>query len=79
MFALATIDDLLDNSHTLGLYCIDCDRWAEADLRCLSQRGLGARLITGSRFRCADCGRVAEKQVRPPVPQVGGATAYIQP
>ena len=79
MFALATIDDLLENSHTLGLYCIECDRWAEADLVRLAGQGFGSRQITGSRFRCSDCGGIAEKQVRPPVPQVGGAAAYIQP
>ena len=35
------------------------------------------RPVTEARFRCKDCGENVEKQVRPPVPTVGGAVAYI--
>ena len=30
-----------------------------------------------AQFRCRDYGEIVEKQVRPPVPQVGEAVAYI--
>lgn len=79
MHQLATIADLYHHNHTLGLYCIDCNRWAEADLKDLVRVGQGAREITRTRFRCLDCGLPAEKQIRPPVPTTGGAVAYIQP
>ena len=37
----------------------------------------GDRAVTQARFRCRDCGEVVEKQVRPPVPELGGAAGYI--
>ena len=40
--------------------------------------GQGGRQLTEARFRCRDCGELVEKQLRPPVPRVGGAVAYIQ-
>ena len=77
MYQLATLDDLYQQRHTLGLYCVACDRWAEADLPRLVAAGHGGSVITRTHFRCSDCGAAAEKQVRPPVPQVGGAVAYV--
>ena len=35
------------------------------------------RLVSHGRFKCRDCGEIVEKQVRPPVPELGGALAYI--
>jgi hypothetical protein len=61
----------------LALYCVECDRWGEADLDLLIESGRGDRLLTEARFRCRDCGDVVEKQLRPPVPRLGGAVAYI--
>ena len=78
MYQLATFNDLYQQHHTLGLYCINCDRWASVDLSALIDNGQGRRVITKTRFRCSECGLTAEKQVRPPVPEVGGAVAYIQ-
>lgn len=77
MVSMATFEELLEQRHTLGLYCPACDRWDDADLGKLIQAGHGMRTVVRTRFRCCDCGDVAEKQVRPPVPQVGGAVAYI--
>jgi hypothetical protein len=34
-------------------------------------------MVVDARFRCRDCGSVVDKQLRPPVPEVGGARAYI--
>jgi ABC-type ATPase with predicted acetyltransferase domain len=44
----------------------------------LIESGRGDRQVTDARFRCRDCGALVEKQLRPPVPQLGGSVAYIQ-
>lgn len=77
MIRLATIEDLRTHHHALGLYCAACDRWAEADLAKLSTSGLGKQRIDCARFRCRNCGTLADKQVRPPVPTGGPAVPYI--
>ncbi len=74
---LVTFEDLRNQSHSLGLYCLDCNRWGEADLDQLIESGRGDQLLTESRFRCRDCGATVEKQLRPPMPEPGGAVAYI--
>ncbi len=53
------------------------DRWGEANLDRLIQNGKGDKSVTEARFRCRDCGEIVEKQVRPPVPSLGGSLAYI--
>lgn len=77
MIRLHTINDLHERQHSLGLYCIHCDRWGEANLDWLIRTGRGQRVVTETRFRCRDCGKAVEKQVRPPVPAVSNAVAYI--
>ena len=57
--------------------CLSCNRWGEANLDWLIQNGKGKKPVTEARFRCRECGEVVEKQVRPPVPELGGAIAYI--
>ncbi len=74
---LVTFEELRAQRHTLGLYCPDCERWGEADLEALIASGRGRRRLTEARFRCRECGAQVEKQVRPPVPQMGGAVAWI--
>jgi hypothetical protein len=74
---LVTFEDLRSHKHSLGLYCVACNRWGEANLKQLIEAGQGNRLLTESRFRCRDCGALVEKQLRPPVPKLGGAIAYI--
>ena len=76
MHRLASFRDLHQHDHTLGLYCMACERWSTANLEALIQAGDGERSVVGARFRCKDCGAFAEKQVRPPVPQFGGAVLY---
>jgi len=76
---LSTFDDLREQQHRLGLYCLQCDRWGAADLQGLIRSGLGARAIRETRFRCRDCGSVVEKQVRPPVPALGETVQYVSP
>ncbi len=77
MIRMGTIEELHSHNHILGLYCIFCDRWGEANLDQLIQIGKGDKPVTEARFRCRDCGEIVEKQVRPPVPSLGGALAYI--
>jgi len=77
MISMGTIEKLREQNHILALYCISCDRWSEANLDRLIQNGKGNQLIIEARFRCQDCGEIVEKQVRPPVPSLGEAVAYI--
>ena len=77
MISMGTIEKLREQNHILALYCISCDRWGKADLDRLIQMGRGNKLVTEARFRCRDCGEIVEKQVRPPVPSLGDAVAYI--
>jgi len=77
MISMETIQKLRDQDHKLALYCLSCDRWGMADLDWLVQIGKGNQPITEARFRCRDCGEIVEKQVRPPVPKIGGSVAYI--
>ena len=77
MISMGTIEKLKQQNHTLALYCLPCNRWGEADLDQLVQSGKGDKPVIEARFRCRDCGAIVEKQVRPPVPQIGGSVAYI--
>ena len=77
MINLNTIQQLQEQRHTLALYCLFCNRWGVADLDWLIQNGKGDKLVTEARFKCKDCGEIVEKQVRPPVPSLGEAVAYI--
>jgi len=79
MIAVQTIADIYCQRYTLGLYCMHCERWGEANLEQMIRGGSGDRLLARTRFRCRDCGAAADKQLRPPVPTRGGAIAYIQP
>ena len=74
---MGTIEKLRANNHKLALYCLSCDRWGEANLDWLVQIGKGKRPVTEARFSCRGCGEIVEKQVRPPVPDIGGSYAYI--
>jgi hypothetical protein len=77
MISIGTFEELKSQNHTLALYCISCDRWGIANLDRLIGIGKGDKPVTEARFKCEDCGEIVEKQVRPPVPTVGGAVAYI--
>ena len=77
MHRLRSLQDLFEQNHSLGLYCVSCNRWGQADLGELIRLGKGARVVTETRFRCKDCGAIVDKQVRPPVPVLGGSVAYL--
>ncbi len=77
MISVTTVQALHNQNYTLGLYCLSCNCWGEANLDWLTQNGKGNKPVTEARFRCRDCGEIVEKQVRPPVPSLGEAVAYI--
>jgi len=77
MIRMETFSQLYEQQHALALHCPDCERWGQADLAGLIERGYGSRPIVATRFRCKDCGTLVEKQLRPPMPQVSAAAAYI--
>jgi len=77
MISMGTIEEFHSQNHTLALYCPSCNRWGKANLDWLIQNSQGDKLVTEARFRCKDCGEIVEKQVRPPVPSLGQAVAYI--
>ncbi len=77
MISMGTLEELHNHNHMLALYCISCNRWGEANLDLLVKIGKGDKPVTEARFRCQDCGEIVEKQVRPPVPSLGEAVAYI--
>ena len=77
MIYVSTFEDLSRQDYGLALYCMSCNRWGEADLHRLIESGQGGKSVIEARFRCRDCGKLVEKQVRPPVPTLGGAVAYI--
>ncbi len=77
MISVKTIEELQRQDYGLALYRLSCDRWGEANLDWLIQNGKGKKPVIEARFRCRDCGEIMEKQVRPPVPSLGEAVAYI--
>ncbi len=77
MINVTTVQALHNQNYALGLYCLSCNRSGEANLDRLIQSGKGNKPVTEARFRCRDCGEIVEKQVRPPVPSLGEAVAYI--
>jgi len=77
MISMRTIEELHSHDHMLALYCLSCNRWGEANLDWLIQIGQGDKPVTEARFRCRECGETVEKQVRPPVPELGGSVAYV--
>ncbi len=77
MISMGTIEELHGHNHTLALYCLSCNRSGKANLDWLIHTGKGNKSVTEARFRCQDCGVFVEEQVRPPVPSLGEAVAYI--
>ncbi len=76
MISMPIISELHVQQHTLALYCLSCYRSDEANLDWLVQIGKGDKLVTSARFRCRE---IVEKQVRPPMPEIGEAMAHIYP
>ena len=77
MIRMSTFLELRQNHHSLGLYCIQCDRWGMADLQWLIDSGRGNTAVCNARFRCKTCKSVVQKQLRPPAPALGDTARYI--
>ena len=77
MIRVSTFQELLANEHSLGLYCVECNRWGTADLAGLVNGGRGNSVVTDAKFRCQDCGSIVQKQLRPPTPTLGRVARYI--
>ena len=77
MIRVSTFLELQANNHSLGLYCVDCNRWGTANLEEIIRNGRGHGVVSDVRFRCRECGAIVQKQLRPPVPALGNTVKYI--
>lgn len=77
MIRMSTFLELQHNDHSLGLYCIACNRWGLADLQRLIDSGRGHSTVCDAKFRCRLCGSIVQKQLRPPAPSLGNTVRYI--
>ena len=59
-----TISDLGDNGMSLGLYCLSCERWKEIIPNEWLSSGKPNFDYVDQKFKCEDCGKPLEKQVR---------------
>ena len=59
-----TIGDLGDNGMSLGLYCLSCQRWKEIIPNEWLSSGKPNFDYVDQKFKCGDCGKPPEKQVR---------------
>ena len=73
---ISTISDLAASEMTLGLYCLECDRWAEIIPQDWLDAGKPDVNYVEQKFKCGDCGGLADKQVRPPVTGMSNQSAY---
>ena len=58
------ISDLRDNHMTLGLFCLECDRWGEVVPDEWLSSGKKDLDYVNQKFKCSECGGQASKQVR---------------
>ena len=61
---IETMSDLAAHDMTLALYCISCDRWYEIIPQHWMDEGNADVVYVEREFKCKDCGKYAEKQVR---------------
>ena len=59
------ISDLRDNYMTLGLFCLECNRWGEIIPNEWLSSGKRDLDYVNQKFTCRECGGLASKQVRP--------------
>ena len=62
--AINSISDMRDNGMSLGLYCLSCQRWEEIIPSEWLAAGKPDVDYVEQRFKCEDCGKAPEKQVR---------------
>ena len=61
---ISTISDLAESRMTLGLYCLECDRWGEIVPQEWLDAGKPDVNYVEQKFKCGECGGKADKQVR---------------
>ncbi len=71
------MSDLQDNHMTLGLFCLECDRWSEIKPQSWLAEGKPDLNYVEQRFKCSQCGGKATKQVRPEYTGLGTGTTYV--
>ena len=74
--SVSTISDLAESKMTLGLYCLECDRWGEIIPQEWLDAGKPDVNYVEQKFKCGQCGGRAEKQLRPPPTGLSTKTAY---
>ena len=62
--SINTISDMGDNAMSLGLYCLSCQRWEEITPAEWFAAGKPNVDYIEQRFKCEDCGKAPDKQVR---------------
>lgn len=73
---IRTISDLAESGMTLGLYCLECDRWGEIIPQEWLDEGKPDVNYVQQKFKCSQCGGRADKQLRPPLSGFSVETAY---
>ena len=71
------MSDLKDNHMSLGLFCLECERWGEILPQEWLDNGKPDLDYVAQRFKCSECGVQAIKQVRPKYWGLGTGTAYL--
>ena len=71
------MSDLKDNHMSLGLFCLECERWGEILPQEWLDNGKPDLDYVAQRFKCSECGIQAIKQVRPKYCGLGTRTAYL--
>ena len=59
------MSDLRDNHMSLGLFCLECDRWGKVVPQEWLDDGKPDLNYVNQKFKCGECGGHADKQVRP--------------
>ena len=71
------MSDLRDNHMTLGLFCLECDRWGEIEPQSWLAEGKPDLNHVEQRFKFSPCNGRATKQVRPEYTGLGTRRAYV--
>ena len=71
------MSDLKDNHMSLGLFCLECERWGEILPQEWLDNGKPDLDYVAQRFKCSECGVQAMQQVRPKYWCFGTGTAYL--
>ena len=72
------ISDLRDNHMTLGLFCLECNRWREIILNEWLSSGKRDLDYVNQKFKCRECGGQASKQVRPQLADFGRGAKVVE-